>query len=128
MFVFNMDKAKKEKNMSQFILFVRGGSELSVDLSPQQIQESIKRYSAWAQKLRAEGKLASAEKLRDNTGMLLYRKNGRIVVDGPFAETKETIGGYFIINAADMDEAIDISKECPAVSEGGMLELREVEA
>ena len=114
--------------MSQFILFVRGGSELSVDLSPQQIQESIKRYSAWAQKLRSEGKLASAEKLRDNTGMLLYRKNGRIVVDGPFAETKETIGGYFIINAADMDEAIDISKECPAVSEGGMLELREVEA
>jgi hypothetical protein len=128
MFVFNIDKAKKEKNMSQFILFVRGGSELSVDLSPQQIQESIKRYSAWAQKLRAEGKLASAEKLRDNTGMLLYRKKGRIVVDGPFAETKETIGGYFIINAADMDEAIDISKECPAVSEGGMLELREVEA
>ncbi len=114
--------------MPQFILFIRGGSELSVNLSPEQIQQSIKRYSTWAQKLRAEGKLASAEKLKDNTGMLLNRVNGQVVVDGPFAETKETIGGYFILNAADMDEAIEITKECPALGEGGMLELREIEA
>jgi len=114
--------------MSQFILFIRGGSELSVNLSPEQIQESIQRYSAWAQKLRAEGKLVSAEKLKDNTGILINRKNGQVVVDGPFAETKETIGGYFILNAADMGEAIETTKECPAISEGGMLELREIEA
>jgi hypothetical protein len=114
--------------MSQFILFIRGGSELSVNLSPEQIQESIKRYSAWAQKLRAEGKLLSAEKLKDNGGMLLNRKNGQVMVDGPFAETKETIGGYFILNAANMNEAIEISRECPALSEGGMVELREIEA
>lgn len=114
--------------MSQFILFIRGGSELSVNLSPEQIQESIKRYSAWAQKLRAEGKLLSAEKLKDNGGMLLNRKNGQVRVDGPFAETKETIGGYFILNAANMNEAIEISRECPALSEGGMVELREIEA
>jgi len=114
--------------MSEFILLIRGGSELSVDLSPEQIQESIKRYSAWAQKLRAEGKLVNAEKLKDNAGMLLNRRNGQIVVDGPFTETKETIGGYFIFNAANMDEAIEISKECPAISEGGILELREIES
>jgi len=114
--------------MSQFILFIRGGSELSINLSPEQIQESIQRFSTWAQKLRAERKLISAEKLKDNTGMLLSRKNGQVVVDGPFAETKETIGGLFIINAANMNEAIEISKECPAVAEGGMVELREIEA
>lgn len=114
--------------MSQFILFIRGGSELSVSLSPEQIQESIQRYSAWAQKLRAAGKLVSAEKLQDNTGMLLSRTKGQIVVDGPFAETKETIGGYFIIDAVDMDEAIEISKDCPTLSEGGLVELREIEA
>lgn len=114
--------------MSQFILFIRGGSELTVNLSPEEIQESIRRYSAWAQKLRAEGKLTSAEKLKDNTGLLLGRKNGQTAVDGPFAETKETIGGYFIINAANMNEALEISKECPALSEGGLVELREIEA
>ena len=113
--------------MSQFMLFVRGGSDLSVNLSPEQIQESIKKYSAWAQKLRGEGKLVSAEKLKDKTGMQLSKKNGQIVIDGPFAETKETIGGYFIIEAADMDEALEISKDCPAVTEGGLVELREVE-
>jgi len=114
--------------MSQFILFIRGGSDLSVNLSPEQIQEAIQRYSAWAQKLRAEGILISAEKLKDNEGRLLSTKNGQVVVDGPFAETKETIGGFFIFNAGNLEEAIEITKECPTLSEGGMVELREIEA
>ncbi len=114
--------------MSQFILFIRGGSDLSVNLSPEQIQEAIQRYSAWAQKLRAEGILISAEKLKDNEGRLLSTKNGQVVVDGPFAETKETIGGFFILNAGNLEEAIEITKECPTLSEGGMVELREIEA
>jgi len=113
--------------MSQFMLFIRGGSETSEQLSPQQIQEAIERYRAWAQKLRAQGKLVSAEKLKDNEGMLLSRRNGQIVVDGPFAETKETIGGYFIINAENLAEAIEITKESPTLSEGGIVELREIE-
>ena len=113
--------------MSQFILFIRGGSDLSMNLSPEQIQEAIKRYSAWAQKLRAEGKLVSAEKLKDNEGMLLSTKNGQVVVDGPFAETKETIGGYFIFSADNLEEAIEITRECPTLSKGDMVELREIE-
>ena len=113
--------------MSQFMLFIRGGSETSEQPSPQQIQEAIERYRAWAQKLRAQGKLVSAEKLKDNEGMLLSTRNGQIVVDGPFAETKETIGGYFIINAENVAEAIEITKESPTLSEGGMVELREIE-
>jgi len=59
--------------------------------------------------------------------MLLSTRNGQIVVDGPFAETKETIGGYFIINAENLAEAIEITKESPTLSEGGMVELREIE-
>ncbi|HET9588199.1 MAG TPA: YciI family protein [Anaerolineales bacterium] len=114
--------------MSQFILFIRGGSDLSANLSPEQIQETVQRYSAWAQKLRAEGKLVSAEKLKDNTGMLLHSKDGRVMVDGPFAETKETIGGYFIIEARDMDEAIAIARESPALGGGSAVEIREIEA
>jgi hypothetical protein len=113
--------------MSQFMLFIRGGSDTSVNLSPEQIQASIKRYSDWAQKLRAAGKLVSADKLKDNEGLLLSAKNGQVVVDGPFAETKETIGGYFIVEAANLNEAIEITKECPAISEGGVVELREIE-
>ena len=114
--------------MSQFMLFIRGGSDTSENMSAEQIQGAIERYRAWAQKLRAQEKLASAEKLKDNEGWMLSMKNGQVLVDGPFAETKETIGGYFIINAKNLDEAIEVTRECPTLSEGGMVELREIES
>ena len=112
--------------MSQFMLFIRNGEEPN-ELSPEQIQQAIQRFSAWARKLREQGKLVAAEKLKDNEGLLLRTRNGQIVVDGPFAETKETIGGYFIVEAATLDEAVELTKECPALSNGGIVELREIE-
>jgi hypothetical protein len=112
--------------MSQFMLFIRNGEEPN-ELSPEQIQQAIQRFSAWARKLREQGKLVAAEKLKDNEGLLLRTRNGQIMVDGPFAETKETIGGYFIVEAGNLDEAVALTKECPALSNGGIVELREIE-
>lgn len=112
--------------MSQFMLFIRNGEEPN-ELSPEQIQQAIQRFSNWAKKLRGQGKLIAAEKLKDNEGLMLRSRNGQIVVDGPFAETKETIGGYFIVEAGNLDEAIEITKECPALSNGGVVELREID-
>ena len=112
--------------MSQFMLFIRNGEEPN-ELSPEQIQQAIQRFSAWARKLREQGKLVAAEKLKDNEGLLLRTRNGQIVVDGPFAETKETIGGYFIVEAGNLDEAVALTKECLALSNGGIVELREIE-
>jgi hypothetical protein len=112
--------------MSQFMLFIRNGDEPN-ELSPEQIQQAIQRFSAWARKLREQGKLVAAEKLKDNEGLLLRSRNGQVVVDGPFAETKETIGGYFIVEAATLDEAVELTRECPALSNGGIVELREIE-
>ena len=112
--------------MSQFMLLIRNGDEPS-QLSPEEIQQAIQRFSAWARKLREQGRLVAAEKLKDNEGLLLSTRNGQIVVDGPFAETKETIGGYFLIEAGNLEQAIEITKECPALDNGGKVELREVE-
>lgn len=112
--------------MSQFMLFIRNGDEPN-EFSPEQIQQAIQRFSVWAKKLREQGKLIAAEKLKDNEGLMLSRRNGQIVVDGPYAETKETIGGYFIVEAGSLEEAIEITKECPALSHGGQVELRAVE-
>ena len=112
--------------MSQFMLFIRNGEEPN-ELSPEQIQQAIQRFSNWAKKLREQGTLIAAEKLKDNEGLLLSTRNGQIVVDGPFAETKETIGGYFIVEAGNLEEAVEITKECPALSNGSIVELREVE-
>ena len=112
--------------MSQFMLFIRNGEEPN-ELSPEQIQQAIQRFSSWARKLREQRRLVAAEKLKDNEGLLLRTRNGQIMVDGPFAETKETIGGYFIVEAGNLDEAVALTKECPALSNGGIVELREIE-
>ena len=55
-------------------------------------------------------------------------RNGQVrVVDGPYAEAKEVVGGYFLIEAADYDEAVEISKGCPHLKYGGRIELRQID-
>jgi hypothetical protein len=114
--------------MTQYILLLRGGNDASANYTPEQVQQAIERYRVWAGQLHAQGKLLSAEKLRDDGGRVLRAAQGQVVVDGPFAETKETIGGYFVIQAADYDEAIALTRDCPALDEDGSVELREIEA
>ncbi len=113
--------------MAQFILLLRGGHETHANYTPQEMQEVIEKYGAWAASLRDHGKLVATEKLKDRNAKLLRAQNGQIVVDGPFAETKETIGGYFKIGVADEAEAIRIAENCPIFAGGGSVELREIE-
>jgi hypothetical protein len=97
--------------------------------SPEQIQAVIGEYIAWRKTVEADGKFVGAEKLKDEGGRHLVGTDGDFrVTDGPFAEAKEVIGGYFTISAKDYDEAVDISKTCPHLKYGGRIELREVES
>ena len=112
--------------MSQFILFIRGGDP-EEPRTPEEMQQSIARFSAWAGALAQQNKLVSAFKLKDDGGRILSGSEGQIAVDGPFAETKETIGGYFVIEAADYAEATELAKGCPVFAGGGVLEVREIE-
>ncbi len=96
--------------------------------SPEQIQAVIGEYVAWRQKIEADGNYVGGEKLKDEGGRLIGSDNGQLrVTDGPYAEAKEVIGGYFTISAADYDEAVEISKGCPHLKFGGRIELREIE-
>ena len=88
------------------------------------MQETILKYGAWARKLKEEGRLLDAEPL-DHTGRVLDSAGG-VVTDGPFMETKEMIGGYYVYNAADIDEAVTIGRECPALTYGGSVEIRPI--
>ena len=60
-------------------------------------------------------------------GRIMSGDGGSIVVDGPFTETKEAIGGYFVIEAADYAEATELAKGCPVFANGGVLEVRQIE-
>ncbi len=113
--------------MGQFILFIRDGAQPAPQ-TPEEMQQSVQRYRAWAGALAQQGKLVSAFKLRDDGGRLMSSRDGQIAVDGPFTETKETIGGYFVIEAADYAEATELARGCPIFYGSGVLEVRQIES
>jgi hypothetical protein len=108
--------------MAQFVLLLREGEFKGY--SPEEMQKILERYLGWADQLRKEGRHRGGEELKE-TGRVLSVKNGK-VVDGPYTETKESIGGYFVIEAKDYDEAVEISKGCPHLNYNGSIELREI--
>ena len=70
-----------------------------------------------------EGKCKGGHPLRD-VGKLVAGKHGHIVIDGPFAESKEAIGGYFHLRVADEAEAVAIAQQCPGLGYGCVVEVR----
>ena len=114
--------------MSRFILLLHESPTAFDGASPDEIQRVIEEYGAWRQKLADEGQLAGGEKLEDGTARQLTATDGRIeVTDGPFTEAKEVIGGYFMIQAEDYDQAASISRECPHLRYGGRIEVRRID-
>lgn len=109
--------------MTQFMLLLRGGDEGTREYSPEQYQQLLQRYFDWSDQLRSAGHYITAEQLK--SGGRLVRATPTIV-DGPFTETKETIGGYYLIEASNLDEATEIARQCPVLTHGGTVEVREL--
>ena len=113
--------------MSQFLYLIRReGADFS-KYSASDFQELLKKYQAWTQKLKNEGRFLAGEKLSNNLGKSLRGKGTEIIVDGPYADSKEAIGGYYLIEAKDLDEAVEVAKECPSLTHGGSVEIREID-
>jgi hypothetical protein len=109
---------------SQYMLLFRG-THWDKNLSPEQIQNVMNRWMAWYDRLVREEKIKSAHPLV-NEGKIVSKKKGLAVADGPFAESKEAIGGYFLLLVNDLDEALEIAKECPTLDYGSTVEVRPV--
>jgi len=92
-------------------------------------REAYARMVGWAESLHQRGLLIAAESLRSQTSAsrLQVRAGRTHVVDGPFPETKEMIGGFFLINCATQKEALAIAGECPA-AEWLTVEVRAIAA
>jgi hypothetical protein len=110
--------------MPKFMLLIRGGDP-DGQISPEEMQAIIQKYVRWSQNLQTSGKLEASEKLCDD-GRIVSVKNGK-VVDGPFTETKEAVGGYFLVTAADYSEACKIARECPVLEREGVVEVRKLD-
>jgi hypothetical protein len=109
---------------SDYLLLFRG-TNWDKDLSPEEIQKVVTDWYAWFERLNQEGRCSGGHPLK-NAGKLVSGKKGRTVADGPFAESKEAIGGYFYLHVADEAEAIAIAQQCPGLDYGAVVEVRPV--
>jgi hypothetical protein len=116
---------KANTQSATFMLLLRGGVS-NRDLSAEQLQQQIERYLSWIEKLRREGHFVAGEPLTE-TGKVLSGKNGSTVTDGPFTESKEEVGGYFIIRANDLEAAVELAKGCPIFGNDGTVEVRPIQ-
>lgn len=114
--------------MPQYMLVLHDNMAALSQISPDEMQRVIAKYMEWSDKMGKAGHLRGGEKLRDDGGKHLTAPGGKLVVrDGPFAEAKEIVGGYFLIEAADYAAATKLSADCPHLALGGRIELREIE-
>lgn len=108
--------------MPQFMLMLRDSGSFPQDISPEEIQAILGRYGEWSEKVRATG-----QKLFDGEGRVIVRKDGGVAAtDGPYVESKEVVGGYFVIEADDYDTAARLTEDCPHL-EFGSIEIRRIE-
>lgn len=109
---------------SEFLLLIRG-SDWYKTLSPEKIQDVVGRFMGWLDDLTEKGKLKAAQPL-EMKGKIVSGKNGRVVADGPFAESKEAVGGYFLLTVETFEEALAIAQSCPMLEHGPSMEVRPV--
>lgn len=108
--------------MEKYMFIFIGGDPSK--LSPEAQEAHMGKWFAWVEKLRKANKYASGEALLPGGKTITGSK--KTITDGPFAEAKEVIGGYFVVNAKDLNEAVEMAKECPDYDLGGIVEVREV--
>jgi len=107
-----------------YMLIFRG-TDWHNGLSPEEMQQVAGQWMAWFNRLTEQGKAIAGNPL-EREGKIVSGKNGRMVADGPFAESKEAIGGYFLLQVKSLDEAVAIAKECPGLAYGAVVEVRPV--
>ena len=90
----------------------------------------MEEYNAYSQMLRDRGAFVAGEALQPvTTATTIRAREGRIMTtDGPFVETKEALGGFYLIEAKDLDDAVRLSKGCPILLSGGSIEVSELMA
>jgi hypothetical protein len=110
-----------------YMLLIYGEESMWAKLTPDQLSQEMGAYMAYTQELAKSGKLVAGDELQPvATAKTLSISGGKqSVVDGPFAETKETLGGYYLINVDTQEEALAWAAKCPG-ARYGRIEVRPV--
>jgi len=109
--------------MAKFMLLLYENGATFRTMSPEEMQKASEKYMAWTKKPYT----VDSNRLAGDPGRVIRSNGGRPVVnDGPYSETKEVLGGYYTIEAANYDEAVKLALEHPHLEYGGNLEVRQV--
>jgi hypothetical protein len=111
----------------RYLLMICNDEKAYEALSPEESQDNTAGYMAWAEEMGKRGVLLGGERLRPTTDATTVRVvDGDVLTsDGPFAETKEQIGGYFVAECKDLDEAIEVAAKLPGAKHG-TIEVRPI--
>src|SRR5918996_1851363 len=112
------------QNQNGYMLLYRS-DEWYNRLSHDDLQRLMNQNKSWIERLTVQGKAKPGRAL-ERSGAIVSGKSGRSVMDGPFAESKEAIGGYLVLNVETIDEAIIIAQSSPGLAYGGSIEVRPV--
>ena len=112
--------------MSKFVyLFRASESDRNAAMgSPERAQQSMQRWMKWMSDLEAKGHLKDRGQPLERTGKVVREQQA--VTDGPYTEAKDLVGGYTIVEARDIDQAVELSRSCPILDGGGSVEVRPV--
>ena len=110
--------------MPQFMLLLHGGE--FDGYSPDEMRAITARYIGWMTKATGRSRVVGGAPLKDGGKVLRGAGEKTRVTDGPFAETKEVVGGYYLIEAKDEAAAVGLVRDCPHLECAGVVELREV--
>jgi hypothetical protein len=111
--------------MNNYLYIFRGGLPMGSS-SPADMQKQMEKWQSWMKGLAQKGHLKGGEPLEE--GGKVVRGKSKTITDGPFAETKDVVGGYLLVSAENLDHAVELSKGCPILEVDGTVEVRQVHA
>lgn len=112
------------QNQNGYLLLLRG-DEWYKQLSQEELQRVISQSKSWIDRLTAQGKVKGGQSLV-REGAVVSGRNARVVSDGPFAESKEAIGGTLLLDVATLEEAITIARTSPTLAYNTTIEVRPI--
>jgi hypothetical protein len=109
--------------MPNYFLFLYDNPADWAKLSPEEMQKALEKYIGWGDKARKGGYLQGSHRLAEDVGKVI---RGSTVTDGPYSETKEFLGGYYLIAADSYEQAVQRSLDHPHLGYGGTIEVRQM--
>ena len=108
-------------------MFIFRNDDRMENMPPEELKKYFQLWMDWVAGLQAQGCYIGGEPLEDRPAKVVRGEKGITITDGPYMEAKEVVGGYMLIRAKNITEAVEISAACPGLKRGGSVEVRQVQ-